>query len=46
MRWMLTPLRRYADFTGLSQRICIEGTRGPNRFGDNPKGENAALVFE
>ena len=46
MRWMLTPLRRYAEFTGRSQRMCIEGTRGANRFGGDPKGENAALVFE
>ncbi|WP_068074367.1 DUF805 domain-containing protein [Novosphingobium lentum] len=26
--------------------MCLEGTRGPNRFGDDPKGVGGAAVFE
>jgi uncharacterized membrane protein YhaH (DUF805 family) len=25
--------------------MCLEGTRGPNRFGDDPKGESSAQIF-
>jgi uncharacterized membrane protein YhaH (DUF805 family) len=25
--------------------MCIEGTKGPNRFGDDPKGNNHSEVF-
>lgn len=25
--------------------MCLEGTKGPNRFGPDPKGENLAEVF-
>ena len=26
--------------------MCLEGTRGPNGYGDDPKAENTASVFE
>ena len=26
--------------------MCLEGTRGPNRFGEDPKGGGASEVFE
>ncbi len=25
--------------------MCLEGTKGPNRFGDDPKGETNAQIF-
>ena len=25
--------------------MCLEGTKGPNRFGDDPKGDNHSEVF-
>ena len=36
----------YVGFLIIIVFMCLEGTRGPNSHGDDPRGENTASVFE
>ena len=45
--WLyLLSLIPYIGALAIFVLMCIDGTRGPNRFGDDPKDANAALIFE
>jgi uncharacterized membrane protein YhaH (DUF805 family) len=43
--WLLLILLPLLGWIALLVFYCQEGTRGPNRFGPDPKGENMVEVF-
>jgi uncharacterized membrane protein YhaH (DUF805 family) len=44
--WILVALIPYAGGLVLTVLMCLPGTTGPNRFGDDPLGHVAPEVFE
>ena len=43
--WLLLVLLPIIGWIALLVFYCLDGTRGPNRFGSDPKGENLSDVF-